>query len=138
MVKLSDKNIVPTDELIFSMTGDKKLLWDWILRNISEKYADISGSWNWYDDGKQWLYRLTRRRKTIYWASLTDNTFRITFWFSDKAEPLIEKAILPPSVKDRFRKARKSGLVRPVSITIQEQSDAANVISLAEVKQMLK
>ena len=104
----------------------------------SENYSDISGSWNYYNDGKRWLFKLVHKKKTLFWAAVLNDTFRVTFWFGDKAEPLIEAAVLPPAIKDEFRNARKYGSVRPVSIVVREQSDADIVITLMSLKYKIK
>jgi hypothetical protein len=136
--KLSDKNIVPTEELIFSFIGNNRLFWQRIMNYASENYSDISGNWNYYNDGKQWLFKLMHKKKTLFWASVPGDTFRVSFWFGDKAAPFIAEASLPPAVKDNFIKAKKYGAVRAVSIDIREQSDADIVITLLSLKYKLK
>jgi hypothetical protein len=135
---LSDKQIIPNDEYIFSIIGDKKSLWQSIMNYASENYKDISGSWNYYNDGKQWLFKLVYKKKTIFWAGILKDTFRITFWFGDKAEPLIEGSNLPELIKDDFKTARKYGSIRGVSIKVHEQADVDNVLKLIEIKHKIK
>ena len=65
---LSNKQIMPTDDYIFSIIGEKKILWQAIMSYVSEKYNDTSGSWNYYNDGKQWLFKLVQKKKTIHRA----------------------------------------------------------------------
>jgi hypothetical protein len=135
---LTDKNIVPTEELIFSLIGHNSVFWQRIMKYASENYSDTSGTWNYYNDGKRWLFKLVRKKKTLFWAGIINDTFRITFWFGDKAGPLIESAILPPAIKDEFLKARKFGAVRPVSVAVREQADADIVITLIALKDTMK
>ncbi len=136
--RLTDKNIVPTEELIFSLIGFNAAFWQRIMKYASDNFHEISGGWNYYNDGKQWLFKLVQKKKTLFWAGLINDTFRVTFWFGDKAEPFIEKAVLPPAIKDEFRNARKYGAVRPLSIIVREQSDADNVITLISLKYSIK
>ena len=136
--RLSDKNIIPTEELIFSLIGNNKFFWQRIMKYAAENYNEITGSWNYYNDGKQWLFKLVQKKKTLFWATLLHDTFRVTFWFGDKAVPLIEEAILPPSVKDEFMNARKYGSVRPISIVVREESDVDIVITLMSVRHQVK
>jgi hypothetical protein len=104
----------------------------------SDNYSNISGNWNYYNDGKRWLYKLVHKKKTMLWADILNDTFRITFWFGDKAEPLIEAAVLPPAIKDEFRTAKRYGSVRPVSVVVREQADADIVLTLLSVKSGIK
>jgi hypothetical protein len=136
--RLTDKNIVPTEELIFSIIGYNEVFWWRIMKYASDNYPEITSGWNYYNDGKQWLFKLVQKKKTLFWAGLLNDTFRITFWFGDKAESFIEEAILPTFIKDDFRNARKYGSIRPISIIVREQSDADNVITLISLKYKIK
>jgi hypothetical protein len=138
MLNLSDKHIIPTEEMIFSIIGYNKIFWQRIMQYTAENLRDVSGSWNYYNDGKEWLFKLVLKKKTLFWAGILTDTFRVTFWFGDNAESIIETAVLPPAIKDEFRSARRYGAVRPLSIVVREQSDVDNVITLISLKSKLK
>jgi hypothetical protein len=135
---LSDKNIIPTDEYIFSIMGDRKLLWQEIAKYISNNYTGSSGSWNYYNDGKQWLFKMTQKKKTIFWAGLMQDTFRITFYFGDKAESLIFNSDLPDSLKNDFRTTKRYGQIRAITLKVYNQSDIDIVLKLISIKQRIK
>lgn len=135
---LSDKQIIPTDDYIFSILGEKRILWLSIMNYASQNYKDISGSWNYYNDGKQWLFKLLQKKKTILWAGILEDTFRVTFWFSDKAESIINDSDLPEKIKDNFKTAKKYGLIRAVSIIMKDTSDVDNVLKLIAIKHKIK
>jgi hypothetical protein len=135
---LSDKSVIPTDDFIFSIIGERKVHWLRIMNYLSENYPDASGSWNYYNDGKQWLFKFVRKKKTIFWASLLKDTFRITFYLGNKAEPIIENSDLPVSVKEEFKTAKRYGLIRPVTFIIRNESDVDNVFKMINIKVKLK
>jgi hypothetical protein len=137
-LKLSDKNIIPTDDYIFSILGDKKNHWQSIMTYISHDYDDASGTWNYYNDGKQWLFKMVRKKKTIFWGGIFEDTFRITFYFGDKAEPVIEASDLPHDIKEGFRTAKRYGAIRPISIKVYEHSDVENVLKLIIIKNKIR
>ena len=135
---LSDKSVIPTDEYIFSLIGDNKLHWKKIMDHVSENYKDASGSWNYYNDGKQWLFKMVRKKKTIFWSSLIDKTFRITFYLGNKAEAIIENSDLPQAVKDEFKTAKRYGLIRPLTFVINSETDVDNVVKMISIKSKMK
>jgi len=100
---LSDKSAVPTDEYIYSFLGDRKSLWQSIMKHIAESYKDTAGGWSCYNDGKQWLYKFVKKKKTLFWGGILSGAFRITFYFGNKAEPVIEGSDLPQEIKDGFK-----------------------------------
>ena len=135
---LSDKSIVPTDEYVFSILGEGKIHWERIMNYSSVNYPDSSGSWNYYNDGKQWLFKFVRKKKTIFWSGLLQDTFRVTFYFGNKAETVIESSDLPHNIKEDFKTAKRYGLIRPVTIIIKNDSDADNILKLIDIKVKLK
>jgi hypothetical protein len=135
---LSDKCIIPTEDLIFSIIGDQKFLWKELMDHVQEKYQGSSGEWNYYKDGKRWLFKLVRKKKTIFWINILENRFRVTFWLSDKAVPLINDSDLPEKIRDEFSLAKKYGAIRPVSIEMNDDSDLDNVFKLIIIKQRIK
>jgi hypothetical protein len=135
---LNDKQIIPDDDYIFSLIGEKKIFWQKIMSHASENYKDISGSWNYYNDGKQWLFKLVQKKKTIFWAGILKDTFRITFYFGDKAEPSIEGSDLPPEIKTGFKTSRRYGAIRAITIKVLDNTDFDNVLKLIAIKHKLK
>ena len=53
------------------------------------KLKSISEEWKYYNDGKTWLFRTLKKKKTLFWIRILKNTFRIAFWFINKLEPII-------------------------------------------------
>lgn len=135
---LSDKTLIPTDDYIFSILGNRKELWQSIITYAIENIKNTSGTWNYYNDGKQWLFKMVQKKKTIFWGGILQDTFRITFYFGDKAEPIIEASDLPTDIKSGFKNAKKYGAIRPVSIKVFEHSDVENVLKLIVIKNKIK
>jgi len=135
---LSDRTVMPTDDYIFSILGEKKILWQDIISYATDNFKDISGVWNYYNDGKQWLFKLTQKKKTIFWGAMLKDTFRITFYFGDKVEPLLENSDLPLKIKDDFKTSKRYGKIRPVSLKIFSEPDAESVKKLIAIKIKLK
>jgi hypothetical protein len=135
---LPDKQIIPTDDYIFSIIGEKKVLWQAIMNYVSENYKDMSGSWNYYNDGKQWLFKMVQKKKTIFWAAVLKDTFRVTFYFGDKAEPLIDASELPKTIKDDFKNGKRYGKIRAASLKMSDLSDVESVKKLIQIKLKIK
>ncbi len=134
---LSDRNVVPDDNLIFSIIGEKKKQWQNIIKYATENFKDASGTWNYYNDGKQWLYKFTVKKKTLFWAAIPEGTFKITFYFGDKAEPVILGSDLPESVKRGFVEGPRYGKIRAISYRIEDVPDINTIYKTMEIKSRL-
>lgn len=137
-IVLTDPNIQPTEELIFSIIGENSVYWEQLVDYLYDNHFDITEEWRFYNDGKSWLYKAVRKKQTLYWIGVIKDTFRVTFWFGDKAEPLIEASALPESIKESFKNARRYGQLRAISIEVFTPEDVQNIITLIELKVKLK
>ncbi|MGA1976800.1 MAG: DUF3788 family protein [Bacteroidales bacterium] len=135
---LSDPQVVPTDEYIYSILGEKKSLWQDIIRFVNDSYKDITGSWNYYNDGKQWLFKLCQKKKTVFWAGMLNETFRVSFYFGDKAEVFLEKSDIPQKIKDDFKNVKRTGKLRAISVKVFSEDDIEIIKSLVDIKIKLK
>jgi Protein of unknown function (DUF3788) len=135
---LTDKQIYPTDEYIFSIIGDMKIFWQSIMNHMTNNYKDSAGEWNFYNDGKRWLFKMIYKKKTIFWAGILTDTFRITFYLGNKAETIIENSDLPQNIKEEFRTAKRYGLIRPVTFIVKNKTDVDNVLKMIDIKSKIK
>jgi len=135
---LSDKNVQVDDNLLTTILADKMPLWKKLINEISVQHAGSSGSWNYYNDGKQWLFKMVQKKKTLFWGAIHPDSFRITFYFGDKAEPVLSESHLPQTVKDDFKTAKRYGAIRAISTKIMNNDDLDIVFTLAEIKSRLK
>jgi hypothetical protein len=137
-IMLSDKLVIPTDDLIYSFIGEKKVLWQAIMSFASDNIKDVSGSWNYYNDGKRWLYKFVQKKKTIFWACILEDTFRVTFYFGDKAEPVIDASGLPESVRQEFKTGKRYGKIRAISLRMSDMKDVEIIKTLMAIKVKIK
>ena len=136
-IVLTDRFTTPTDELIFAIIGDKKILWQRIVNYLHDNYTDITEVWRFYNDGKCWLFRALRKKNTIFWVGILEYTFRVTFYFSDKAVVLIEQSDLPKRIKDEYASTQGSKF-RSITIKMGDADDADSVIKLIGIKLKMK
>jgi len=135
---LGDPSVFPSDGIICGILGEKEEVWKNVLEYPNANYKDVISGWKYYNDGKQWLFRMQIKKKTIFWAAMLADTFRITFYFGDKAEPLIEGSALPENVKSDFRSAKRFGSTRPLTIRVSGSGDLATIYKLIDLKAKIK
>jgi hypothetical protein len=135
---LSDPNVKPDEKLIFSKIGAKKDLWQAVMNFVSENYKDMQGTWNYYNDGKQWLFKMVQKKKTIFWGAILEGAFRITFYLGGKAEPAIDASDLPDKVKQQYKTGPRYGKIRAITIKVNDMSDVSIIEKLIAIKVKLK
>ena len=135
---LSDPLVEPTEEFLSAVLGEKFTWWQEIRDYTMRNYPGVSELWRYYNDGKQWYYRLMRKKDTVCWIAVLVDTFRITFYFSQKAEPVIEASSLPVSMKEDFLTAKMYGKIKGISIKMCEQQNVTTACQLIDIKMQMK
>jgi hypothetical protein len=135
---LGDKTVFPTDDIIFSHIGKSKTFWQSLFEYIHTSHPDISEEWRYYSDGKSWLLKVTRKSKTVFWLSILKNSFRTTFYFTDKAKPIIAKAGISNALKEQFKKGKKYGAIRGLTVMYKNKKDVKDAQELIGIKLSMK
>jgi len=135
---LTNQHEKPNEKLVFSIIGDKRIYWQTIMNYLYNNQTNISEEWIYYHDVNSWFLRTLKKKKTIFWIIVLSGTFKVTFWFGDKAEPLIEQSNLCESIKNEFKNAKRYAIGRNVSVKITNQTDVDEVVKLIEIKLKMK
>jgi hypothetical protein len=135
---LTDKNQFPTKEAIFSHIGKSKIYWESFFQQIHENYPDFSEQWRYYNDGKSWLLKVTRKSKTIFWLSVLKGLFRVTFYFSDKAAPAIMESSISDELKEKFKNGKRYNKIRGITLIINNKKVIEYAKSLINIKLSVK
>jgi len=135
---LNARNQFPTDEIIFSHIGKSKILWNFFFEFIHMDHPDISEQWRYYNDGKSWLMKVTRKAKTIFWLSIIKGSFRTTFYFTDRAEKAINESSISSKLKVQFNEGKRYGKIRGITIVFKNKKDVKNAKLLIALKLSIK
>ena len=135
---LSDKNQFPTEEIIFSHIGKSKILWESIFNYIHTDYPDFSEQWKYYNDGKSWLLKVTKKSNTIFWLSIIRGSFKISFYFGDKAEQSIMESTISDALKDQFKDGKRYGKIRGLTLIMNKKQNVEFVKELISIKLKIK
>ncbi len=135
---LTDKNQYPTEEIIFSHIGTAKNFWESLFEYIHTKHPDFSEEWRYYMDGKSWLLKITRKSKTIFWLSVIEGSFRITFYFTDRAQQAIMESAISEDLKLQFKDAKEYNKIRGITINFKDTEDIESAKILIAIKLSIK
>lgn len=131
---LTDKNEFPTEEIIYPHIGKAKVLWLSLFGHIHLDYPEFEEQWRYYNDGKSWLLKVTRKSKTIFWLSVLENSFRTTFYFTDKAKQAILKSTISDELKEQFRKGKRFNKICGLTIIFKYKKNVEDAKKLIAIK----
>jgi len=130
---LTDPFVEPADEYLVQVLGKKYEWWKAIYSYAYTNHADVAEVWKYYNDVHQWLLRVKHKKETLYWIGVLAGTFRITFYFGSKYEPMIEASELPGEIKEAWRQTKGSKF-RPISIKMSDKADVQIACQLVNLK----
>jgi hypothetical protein len=131
---LSDANIFPSDEIIFSHIGKSKVYWELLFNHIHLNHPDFESDWRYYKDGKSWLLKTKRKSKTIFWLSIIKDSFRVSFYFGDKAEEAIMASSVSDKIKEEFKHSKRYGKIRGITLKIENAEVIEDVKTLILIR----
>jgi hypothetical protein len=62
----------------------------------------------------------------------------MTFYFTDRAEPVINESTISDELKEQFRSAKYYNKIRPLTITFSSKKDVEYAKSLVNIKLSVK
>lgn len=135
---LNDKDEYPNDEILDRELGKAKGAWDSFVAFLEESHPLFSGEWRYYNDGKSWLYKITKKKKTVCWVSVYPNMFKTAFYFPDRAEDLIKASKLKKEYVEQFVHGKRYGKIRAMTVEIKKSADLNATKTLIEIKEQVK
>jgi hypothetical protein len=134
---LSDKSQFPTDEVVFSHLGKSKTLWDSLFQYLAREHPDFTKEWRYYKDGKSWLMKVQHKKKTIFWLSILEGSFRTTFYINEKAKQMVEGSTISEELKDQFR-GKSWGKLQRIRVVYKNKKDLQFAKELIGIKLSIK
>ena len=82
--------------------------------------------------------KITKKSKTIFWLSIVPDSFRITFYFGDKAEQLLWIVELSDELKNQFKDGKRFGKIRGLTLLMNNKKNIEFVKELISIKLKIK
>ncbi len=135
---LHDPKIFPTERVIASHIGASKTYWDTLFTHIHNDLPELKEEWRYYNDGKSWLMKATRKTKTMFWLGVVDGAFRVTFYFTDKASEALKQSSISQALKKQFYEGKYYNKIRGITVMVKSKRSVEDVRRLLEMKLALK
>lgn len=125
-----DEREYPSDDVLARYLGRAKPAWDEFADRLAAHFSGVSLEWRYYRDGKAWLCKVVRKKKTVCWVSVWDQLFKATFYFTAKSDRDIERLPIAQELKDAYRASTSGGKLKPITIEVRRKKDLADVFTL--------
>jgi len=142
---LRDANIEPTVEIIADGLGATNTVYVKFIGEL-KKYSISLMDWRYYNDGKAWLskgeYKWTTTRgtnkvKPIFWLSIWEEAFRVSFFFSEKVRAELLSLPITEAAKEIINNTEANGKTMKflsIIFDITDDSQLNDVYVLAQFR----
>lgn len=142
---LKNPNEKPTIEIIAKGLGEASKAYAKFLNELNNHDITLM-EWRYYNDGKAWLskgeYKWTTPRgankvKPLFWLSIWEGFFKVSFYFNDNIRPELLNLGLSDDVKEIIENAKPMGKTMrfiPLTIDVKTDKQLENIYILAKYR----
>jgi hypothetical protein len=135
---LNDPTEFPNDGVLAAHLGKTKPLFDAFSCGVARRFDDATLEWRYYKDGKAWLCKVVRKKKTLCWLSAWDKFFKTAFYFTARSDKDIAALPIPSDLKDAYREHAPIGKLKPLVIEVKTKKALEAAFVVVEYKSGLK
>ena len=135
---LRQQEVLPTEELIEKFLGESFPVYKLLIDNIIAEPYTLSPEWNYYRDGNAWLCKVQHKKKTVFWLSVWEGYFKVTFYFTEKTSSGIAELNIDEKIKHDFINCKPNGKFLPLTLVMKNKEQLADLLKITEYKKGLK
>lgn len=132
IIQLKDENIYPDNEVLQCVLGKSFEVYMKLLDLF--KSNELVYEWRYYKDGKAWLCKVQKKKKTIVWMSAWEGFLMATIYFPLRLLNDIMELDISDNLKENILKTKNVGKSKPCTFEIREQNLLADFEKVMQLK----
>ena len=132
--RLRDPDAFPTPLVLEKALGTPYPVLAEFLRTVESERFECSQEWRYYKDGKAWLRKIVRKKKTVAWISVWSGHFTVALYFTERTGAGIADLAVESALKKNYRAAAPIGRLKPLIAEVSKRSQLRDVYTLLEYK----
>jgi hypothetical protein len=133
---LRDENVFPDEDVLKTVLGDLYPVYREFIEKVTGEEYSLDIQWNYYKDGKSWLCKITKKKKTILWLSVWDGYFKTGFYFTEKSVEAILALEIEKDLKETFLSTKPIGKLKPLVIDINSREQLKDALAVVVCKSL--
>ena len=135
-VQLRDEGVYPDVQVLKTVLGDSFMAYVALL-DLFER-NDLTTEWRYYKDGKAWLCKVQKKKKTIIWMSAWKGYMQVAIYFPVRLLDDILGLEIKDSLKKKFLETKNVGKSKPCIFEIRESGMLADLEQVMMLKIKVK
>lgn len=131
---LRDQQIYPDENVLMSALSNSFHAWKELNSILSSDKYRFDFQWHYYNDGKAWLCKVVNKKKTVFWLSIWDKFFKISFFFTEKNASGIYILEIDKQIKEYFKNSRPIGKLVPLVVNVESKKQINDLLIIIGYK----
>lgn len=131
-IQLADQNVYPDEAVLRGVLGRSYRAYCALLGLFGE--LELTHEWRYYHDGKAWLCKVQRKKRTIIWMSAWKGFMKATIYFPERLLEDVYALPISEDTKSRFRQTKNVGTSKPCIFEVRNQKILRDLRRVAEFK----
>ena len=120
VLQLRDESVFPDKEALEKILGESYKAYE-NLTNLFESLG-LRQEWRYYKDGKAWLCKVQKKKKTIVWLSVWEGYVQAAIYFPVRLQNDVLELEIQQKLKDSFLETKNVGKTKPFIVKIKDDS----------------
>ncbi len=119
-VELRDENVYPSEEVLSAVLENSFKAYLSLLEVFTNN--DMTCEWRYYRDGKAWLCKVQKKKRTIVWMSAWKGFMQAAIYFPERYMEEVYSLDISEELKEKFKSTKNVGKSKPCIFQIQDKN----------------
>ncbi len=129
-IELRDESVYPDEKVIKAILGKSYHAYCTLLKLYDDN--EMNYEWRYYKDGKAWLCKVQRKKRTIVWMSAWKGYMQAAIYIPEKHIHTLYTLDISEEVKKKIRETKNVGKSKPCIFEIR------NKVILKDFKEVMQ
>ncbi len=135
---LREQEIIPSPDVLKDVLADVYPVYESFINDATGDACGLTDEWNYYNDGKAWLCKVSYKKKTVCWLSVWEGFFQLGFFFMERHLEAIDALDIAEAIKEDFLRQKPVGKLLPMVFRVRTADQLADVLKVVEFKKKAK
>jgi hypothetical protein len=131
-IELGDSSIYPNSAILKKVLGEAYSGYCALLDVFTQN--EMTHDWRYYKDGKAWLCKVEKKKRTIVWMSAWKGFMKATIYFPEKHIEALYGLDLSDQTKASIKETKNVGKSKPCTFEIRAGSDLSEITKVMQLK----
>lgn len=131
-IELADESVFPDDTILKGVLGDTFTVYLELLE-LYDKYQ-LQKEWRYYKDGKAWLCKVQKKKRTVVWMSAWKGYMQVTTYIPLRLLEQVYDLPLSTDTKVRFKGTKNVGKSKPCIFEVRNQDALEDLDTMIQFK----